>query len=120
MSTSAPLSTPVPQREVSWLHEFGGNLLNDLDTSIYQSNGLCHDFCIDDYAYAITQDNSCWCSNYAPAKSTREDTDKCDTSCPGYPSEYCGGDDLYGYLSLGNVEPSGTQGASTSSTATVS
>ncbi|KAH6890611.1 hypothetical protein B0T10DRAFT_459260 [Thelonectria olida] len=86
------------------------------NTSIYQSNGLCHDFCIDDYAYAITQNNACWCSNYAPSKSTREDVSDCDTTCPGYPSEYCGGDSLYGYLSLGNVEPSGTQGASSSST----
>ncbi|KPM46051.1 hypothetical protein AK830_g458 [Neonectria ditissima] len=86
------------------------------NTSIYQTNGLCHDFCIDDYAFAITQDNSCWCSNYAPAKSEREDTSSCDTPCPAYPAEDCGGDGLYGYLSLGGVLPSGTQGGDSSST----
>ncbi|KAF7555799.1 hypothetical protein G7Z17_g1893 [Cylindrodendrum hubeiense] len=88
----------------------------DRNTSIYQTNGLCHDFCIDDYAYAITQDNSCWCSNFAPAKSTREKVSQCDTPCPAYPDEDCGGDGLFGYLSLGGVLPSGTEGASSSAT----
>ncbi|KAH7143816.1 hypothetical protein EDB81DRAFT_507664 [Dactylonectria macrodidyma] len=88
----------------------------DRNTSIYQTNGLCHDFCIDDYAYAITQLNSCWCSNYAPAKSTQEDVSDCDTPCPAWPAEDCGGDGLYGYVSLGGVMPSGTQDASSSST----
>ncbi|KAK7420065.1 Cell wall integrity and stress response component 4 [Neonectria punicea] len=86
------------------------------NTSIYQTNGLCHDFCIDDYAFAITQANSCWCSNYAPAKSEQESVSSCDTPCPAYPAEDCGGDGLYGYLSLGGVLPSGTQGADSSST----
>ncbi|KAK7421751.1 Cell wall integrity and stress response component 4 [Neonectria magnoliae] len=88
----------------------------DRNTSIYQTNGLCHDFCIDDYAFAITQANSCWCSNYAPAKSEQESVSSCDTPCPAYPAEDCGGDGLYGYLSLGGVLPSGTQGADSSST----
>ncbi|KAJ3522413.1 hypothetical protein NM208_g12870 [Fusarium decemcellulare] len=86
------------------------------NSSIYQTNGLCHDFCIDDYAFAITQDKLCWCSNYVPSKSTQEDTSKCDIPCPAWPSENCGGDGLYGYVSLGNILPSGTQGPSASST----
>ncbi|RSL71583.1 hypothetical protein CEP54_001240 [Fusarium duplospermum] len=88
------------------------------NSSIYQTNGLCHDFCIDDYAFAITQDKLCWCSNYVPSKSTQEDTSKCDIPCPAWPSENCGGDGLYGYVSLGNVLPSGTQGPSSSSSKT--
>ncbi|KAF4973653.1 hypothetical protein FSARC_131 [Fusarium sarcochroum] len=88
----------------------------DRNSSIYQTNGLCHDYCIDDYAYAITQDKLCWCSNYAPSKSSRSDNSKCDTPCPAWPDEVCGGDGLYGYVSLGNIEPSGTQGPSASST----
>ncbi|KAI1633978.1 hypothetical protein F4809DRAFT_551277 [Biscogniauxia mediterranea] len=83
------------------------------NSSIYQSDGLCHDFCVDDYAFAIVQDQDCWCSNYVPAESTQVDVDDCDTSCPGYPSDLCGGDGLWGYMSL-NAEPSGTTGASTS------
>ncbi|KAH8686998.1 hypothetical protein BGZ61DRAFT_49642 [Ilyonectria robusta] len=88
----------------------------DRNTSIYQTNGLCYNFCVNDYAYAITQSNSCWCSNFAPAKSTQEDVSKCNTPCPAYPIEDCGGDGLFGYLSLGGVLPSGTQAASSSAT----
>ncbi|KAM5345278.1 hypothetical protein ACJ41O_011140 [Fusarium nematophilum] len=86
--------------------------------SIYQTNGLCHDFCIDDYAFAITQVNSCWCSNYVPSESTQDDVTACDIDCPAWPSEKCGGDGLYGYVSLGNVLPSGTRGPSSSATET--
>ncbi|EWZ34558.1 cell wall integrity and stress response component [Fusarium oxysporum f. sp. raphani 54005] len=86
------------------------------NTSIYQTNGLCHDFCIDDWAFAITQDKLCWCSNYAPVKSTQEDNSKCDTPCPAWPDEVCGGNGVYGYVSLGKVEPSGSRGPSPSST----
>ncbi|KAJ4326275.1 Cell wall integrity and stress response component 4 [Fusarium piperis] len=88
------------------------------NSSIYQTNGLCHDFCIDDYAFAITQDKLCWCSNYVPSQSTQEDTSKCDIPCPAWPSENCGGNGLYGYVALGNVLPSGTQGPSSSSSKT--
>ncbi|KAG7411376.1 hypothetical protein ACKAV7_010127 [Fusarium commune] len=88
------------------------------NTSIYQTNGLCHDFCINDWAFAITQDKLCWCSNYAPVKSTQEDDSKCDTPCPAWPDEVCGGNGVYGYVSLGKVEPSGSRGPSPSSTKT--
>ncbi|KAH7182616.1 uncharacterized protein B0J16DRAFT_385690 [Fusarium flagelliforme] len=86
--------------------------------SIYQTNGLCHDFCFDDYAYAITQGKLCWCSNYAPVKSVQESNSNCDTPCPAWPKEVCGGDGVYGYVDLGNVKPSGSRGPSPSSTKT--
>ncbi|KAF5020528.1 hypothetical protein F66182_7460 [Fusarium sp. NRRL 66182] len=86
------------------------------NTSIYQTNGLCHDWCFDDYAYAITQDKLCWCSNYAPSESSQEQNSRCDIPCPAWPDEKCGGDGLFGYVSLGNIAPSGTQGPSPSST----
>ncbi|KAJ4120044.1 Cell wall integrity and stress response component 4 [Fusarium equiseti] len=65
--------------------------------SIYQTNGLCHDFCFDGYAYAITQGKLCWCSNYAPVKSVQESNSKCDTPCPAWPKEVCGGDGKTNY-----------------------
>lgn len=83
------------------------------DSSIYQSDGLCHDFCLSDYAFSILQDDSCWCSNYVPDKTTQVDTDECDISCHGFPSDTCGGDGLWGYIAL-DKEPVGTSGASTS------
>ncbi|RDI81522.1 hypothetical protein Vi05172_g8462 [Venturia inaequalis] len=89
------------------------------NSSIYQSNGLCHDTCLASYAFAIVQGQNCWCSNYAPA--AQGSTSKCNTPCPGFPDELCGNSDqsLYGYISL-NVAPSGTLGVASSSTAAVS
>lgn len=83
------------------------------NSSTFQSDGLCHDFCVDSFAYAVVQDSDCWCSNYTPDDSTTEDTTKCSSSCPGYPSDTCGGDGLYGYMSL-SKEPSGTKGSGSS------
>lgn len=88
-----------------------------VDSSIYQSNGLCSTFCRSSYAFAVVQDDGCWCSNYAPGTTTTG----CDTQCPGYPPELCGGNGLYGYIALDKA-PSGTEGGSSaaSSTATSS
>ncbi|KAI0406911.1 hypothetical protein F4802DRAFT_81128 [Xylaria palmicola] len=83
-------------------------------SSIYQSNGLCHDYCLGkSFAFAILQHHNCWCSNYVPAKSEQVDTDECSDTCPGWPQDTCGADGLYGYIALG-VAPSGTTGGSTS------
>lgn len=84
-------------------------LITAIDVSVYQSNGLCTNLCIQQYAFAILQDQNCWCSNYIPATTTTG----CSLSCPGYPFEKCGGEGLYGYIALGKVAPSGTLGAST-------
>ncbi|KAI2781982.1 hypothetical protein F4815DRAFT_443898 [Daldinia loculata] len=86
------------------------------NSSIYQSDGLCHDFCSATFAFAIVQDDECWCSDYVPDEATQVDTDKCDSGCPGFPSDTCGGDGLWGYMSLVH-KPSGTKTVgSTSST----
>ncbi|KAI1850113.1 hypothetical protein JX265_003485 [Neoarthrinium moseri] len=89
---------------------------SNANSSIYQSDGLCSDFCRSSYAYAIVQDSNCWCSDYTPAAAVQVDTSKCDTDCPGYPSDKCGGSGVYGYLSLGKAA-AGTLGADTSTTA---
>lgn len=82
-------------------------LSSQTDSSIYQSDGLCYDFCVDNYAYAVIQDKDCWCSDYTPSKSSQVSTSECDLSCAGYPSDVCGGDNLFGYMAL-NKSPSGT------------
>ncbi|KAI1172395.1 hypothetical protein F4777DRAFT_516048 [Nemania sp. FL0916] len=82
------------------------------NSSIFQSNGLCHDFCFDKaYALAIVQYQDCWCSDFVPAKSSQVDTDKCNEICPGYKYESCGADGLFGYIAL-SASPSGTAGGS--------
>ncbi|KAF2144072.1 uncharacterized protein K452DRAFT_152430 [Aplosporella prunicola CBS 121167] len=92
---------------------------NSQGTSVYQTTGLCHDACVDKYAFAVIQGNACWCSNYVPA--AQSSTDSCDQTCPGYPSENCGSTDnsLYGYIAL-NISPSGTIGASSSAATSTS
>ncbi|EPE02245.1 er membrane protein [Ophiostoma piceae UAMH 11346] len=77
------------------------------NTSIYQSDGLCYDFCSDDYAYALVSGTECWCSDYTPSKSIQVDTSECNGACAGYPSDWCGGDGLYAYMAL-SKSPSGT------------
>lgn len=86
----------------------------DATINKWMSDGLCYDTCTGS-AFAIVQDSNCWCSDYVPDESTQTDTGDCNTSCPGYPDDTCGGDGLYGYMDLGQ-SPSGTKGASTSTT----
>ncbi|KZF22905.1 hypothetical protein L228DRAFT_268280 [Xylona heveae TC161] len=83
-------------------------------SNIYQSNGACSDTCKSNYAFAILQGSSCWCSNYVPSSTTS--TGSCNQNCPGYPDDKCGNESegLYGYIALGN-SPSGTAAASSSS-----
>jgi cell wall integrity and stress response component len=88
---------------------------------MFQTNGLCHDFCVPQgYAYAVTQTNNCWCSNFTPEKSYQVSSSKCSFSCPGYPDEKCGGDGLFGYVVLNGALPSGTKGPGSTSTTDVS
>ena len=83
-------------------------------TNDFQSNGRCFDTCKANYAFAIVQYQSCWCSNYAPAHTASAGS--CNQDCPGYPFEQCGSQSagLFGYIALNN-SPSGTLGASSAS-----
>merc|ERR1712093_578404 len=91
--------------------------------SIYQSNSLCFNYCNGitplntvQYAFAVAQWQTCWCTDYAPSSSTSG----CTLDCPGWQEEKCGNTDpsLYGYISL-PASVSGTRGpsAATSSSA---
>lgn len=47
------------------------------NSSTFQSEGLCFDYCNDDgYALGVLQDSDCWCSNYVPATSDQVSTSK--------------------------------------------
>lgn len=82
--------------------------------SDYQSNGRCFTNCQSQYAFAVVQYKSCWCSNYIPAEQS--DVSNCSQNCPGYPQEQCGNENTgyYGYVAL-SIAPAGTAGASSSS-----
>ncbi|KAI5362490.1 Putative carbohydrate-binding WSC [Septoria linicola] len=83
-------------------------------TDIYQSNGLCHDTCLAEYAFAVVQYQQCWCTNVAPGDTTS--VSNCNQDCPGYPDEKCGKSDsgLFGYIAL-NRSPSSTAGGTSAS-----
>lgn len=109
------------------------------NSSTFQSEGLCFDFCNDDgYALGVLQASDCWCSNYIPDSGDRVATSEwcvlffdanelgpfadetySESSCPGYPSDYCGGDNLYGYIQL-SAAASGTKGGTSSTTSSTS
>ncbi|KAH7030860.1 uncharacterized protein B0I36DRAFT_362665 [Microdochium trichocladiopsis] len=80
------------------------------NSSIYQSDGLCRDFCtLSNNAFAVIKDSNCWCSDYLPASSIQVNTNKCNKPCPGFPSDTCGGDGVWGYIKL-SAQPSGVKG----------
>lgn len=86
----------------------------------WQSNGKCHDHCVEqgDFAFFVLQDKNCWCSNYIPAQQT--DLSDCSETCPGYDAENCGkAGQYYVYVSL-NGKPAGTAGASQQASTSVS
>jgi cell wall integrity and stress response component len=81
-----------------------------LGTTIYQSLGNCKSVCsASNYAYAVVQDQNCWCANNTPTSDTTTSIGSCTDTCPGYPFEYCGNaaQGLYGYLALSST-PTGT------------
>lgn len=82
-----------------------------LDSSTWQSDGLCHDFCSDGFAFSVVKGDDCWCSDYVPDESTQVDTSECNTQCPGYPDDTCGGNGLWGYMAQAK-DPAGTKGSS--------
>lgn len=96
----------------------GADRIRYLDHSIYQSDGLCHDFCNEqEYALAIVQSEYCWCSNYVPDSDDQVSVSNCQESCPGFPDDVCGGDGTFGYMTL-DSSPSGTAGSSSEATST--
>ncbi|PNP43048.1 hypothetical protein TGAMA5MH_04981 [Trichoderma gamsii] len=110
------LTTLVSAIEVNVCASFN-TAQTPLNVSIYQTNGLCGGFCTrKNYAFSITQQNSCWCSNYYPDQASVVDTKKCNVPCPAWQPEDCGGPGLFGYILLNEVAPSGTSTAPASST----
>lgn len=90
------------------------------NSSVYQSQGLCYGICNDQgYAFAVLQSSDCWCSNVVPSSDDQTSTSNCESSCPGYPTDYCGGDGTYGYIAL-SASPSSTAGGSSKTTSSTS
>ncbi|KAG5978881.1 hypothetical protein E4U55_005821 [Claviceps digitariae] len=83
---------------------------NDPTPNTYQSVGACSSTCGTQYAYAVLQNNLCWCSNYGPDESTQRNN-ACHLACPGYPADTCGGaGGLYSYVLVNAALVRGTKG----------
>ncbi|KAK4460953.1 hypothetical protein QBC42DRAFT_99745 [Cladorrhinum samala] len=75
--------------------------------SDFQSDGRCNQNCTS-YAFAIVREKACWCSNLIPNPADQKPIDDCDIPCPGYPTDLCGGINLWGYMENVANEPTGT------------
>lgn len=120
LNTASTNASKLPSLEYLWrtISAISPLLLTRIcaDSSIYQSDGLCHDFCLDNFAFAIVQDANCWCTDYTPATSLRVDMSDCTTECPGFPDDICGGPGLWAYIQLSKAA-AGTKGGADPTTA---
>ncbi|PYH83342.1 hypothetical protein BO82DRAFT_431067 [Aspergillus uvarum CBS 121591] len=73
--------------------------MTKLGSSPYQSPGLCQNLCEKEKGYFFAlQDEDCWCGSQPPAFGSMGGS--CDTVCPGYPYDKCGGDGSYSVWEL--------------------
>ncbi|RYP39984.1 hypothetical protein DL767_001918 [Monosporascus sp. MG133] len=81
---------------------------------VFQSLGLCQYRCSDSHQPVATLGNGthCLCGNLLPPGDQLVEDGNCDTPCPGYDAEMCGGDGFFSVYSeelTDPEEPSGTQ-----------
>ncbi|RGP81046.1 hypothetical protein FLONG3_835 [Fusarium longipes] len=79
---------------------------NRVQQSSFMTTGQCWENCKKDHnSVAILSGNNCYCAETYPAKSSLVDDSQCNSPCPGYPREACGGTDpvVYSVYNTGNV-----------------
>ncbi|EFE45135.1 ER membrane protein Wsc4, putative [Trichophyton verrucosum HKI 0517] len=81
----------------------------------FQSIGACQKTCGTQYAFAVLQGKTCWCTNAAPKDTIPNG--RCNQNCPGYPDDKCGNtsEGLFAYIML-DKKPSTTIGNPSSTT----
>lgn len=69
----------------------------------FASSGTCAEKCAETKSLVvILQADKCYCTDTYPARSSRvDDDDQCDTPCPGYSLEACGGENTYSVYNAG-------------------
>ncbi|KAH7236738.1 uncharacterized protein BKA55DRAFT_543385 [Fusarium redolens] len=88
-------------------------------SNTFNSVGTCTNYCQKlKKTVAILKDVECICADIYPAKSALVDDDKCDTPCPGYANDACGGEDAYSVFNLGVDLLPGNEGDKRSSGST--
>ncbi|KAL3489231.1 hypothetical protein BJX62DRAFT_239315 [Aspergillus germanicus] len=98
--------------------------LQNVGSYVFQSIGHCTNACIESgYRYVAVQGEDCWCGKSLPSTDDVVSDDQCDTVCPGYVGDVCGGEDAWSVYEIGELEPSAWLSSltdSTTSTATQS
>ncbi|PLB52447.1 hypothetical protein P170DRAFT_104738 [Aspergillus steynii IBT 23096] len=90
--------------------------LKQVMTSTYQSTGMCETFCNrSDYSVYGLKGDRCWCGDKLPPLSAKVSTKECNTACPGYPSDKCGGDGVWTIISDSSTHPEHSEAQSSSS-----
>ncbi|KAJ0416695.1 hypothetical protein BJY00DRAFT_290981 [Aspergillus carlsbadensis] len=81
--------------------------LQNTGSFAFQSIGYCTNTCTKNGSrYAAVQGEDCWCGKSLPSVDDVVSDDKCDTVCPGYVGDMCGGEDAWSVYALDNLEPS--------------
>ncbi|KAL3462000.1 WSC domain-containing protein [Aspergillus heterothallicus] len=118
LALSAAASSSFPSSSQGCFSSSGD--LHNTRSSIFQSIDRCVNECgAENYDLAGLKGEQCWCGNSLPSLDDLVSDDKCDTACPGYATDMCGGDNAWSLWSIGNIEPSAWT-ASTSTTESTS
>ncbi|KAF4467035.1 SLG1 [Fusarium albosuccineum] len=68
----------------------------------FLSEGACGNACKDlDKPVAIAQQQTCYCADTYPPKSALVSDDECNSPCPGYAPDACGGPEAYSVWNTG-------------------
>jgi len=93
-------------------------------TDTFNSVGYCSKQCLGmAMAVMAMKDSACYCGQDLPPTSMVADNSSCSTSCPGYPSDICGGIGVYSVYLTGlttdvtNAAPAASDTSSSSSAA---
>ncbi|KAJ1323727.1 cell wall integrity and stress response component [Microdochium nivale] len=83
-------------------------------SNIYLSQGLCRDRCMAQTSgqVAAIKGGACYCGSRFPPEADQVALDQCNTPCPGYPIEMCGGSDAYTVFSTGQGSGGSSSGTS--------
>ncbi|KAL2786473.1 hypothetical protein BJX66DRAFT_312776 [Aspergillus keveii] len=91
--------------------------LQNIGSYVFQSIGHCTNACTESgYRFVAVQGEDCWCGKSLPSIDDVISDDKCDTECPGYVGDVCGGEDAWSVYEIGELEPSAWLSSLTDST----
>ncbi|KAK1144862.1 hypothetical protein N8T08_004875 [Aspergillus melleus] len=84
--------------------------------STFQSLGMCQSHCgKQDFSVYGVKGDRCWCGDKLPPVSAKVSQKECNEPCPGFPSDTCGGDDVWTIIYDSSTDPEHSKPQSSSS-----